>query len=183
MSRSVHSSVIIHKMRIVYRYKPQKTHAKEKLSTFCTDATEVPLIVIFVKGVLCSVFLPYQSMASTAAWPPSQLQLISASPACRMGSALESEMSRWFITQISIFSLESASADNWGSKVLASLKYESIISAQSLCGFVPHVCSLWENQYISESRYDIVRLLTNFSEEFIRSISTFLISTIGTNLL
>ena len=103
MSRSVHSPVIIHKMRIVYRYKPQKTHAKEKLSTFCTDATEVPLIVIFVKGVLCSVFLPYQSMASTAAWPPSQLQLISASPACRMGSALESEMSRWFIPR-SVFS-------------------------------------------------------------------------------
>jgi hypothetical protein len=46
-----------------------KTYAKEKLSTFCTAATGVPLIVILVNGVLWSVSLPYQSIARTDAWP------------------------------------------------------------------------------------------------------------------
>ena len=131
MSRTVHPPVIIHKMRVVYLYKRQKTHAKEKLSTFCTDATAVPLIVIFVRGVSCNVWLPYQSMASTAAWPPSQLQLMSASPACRMDQHWNPNESMIY-TQISIFNLESASADNLGSKVLESWTFESIIGAQSL---------------------------------------------------
>lgn len=47
-----------------------------KLSTFWMAATAVPLMVILVKGVLCKVAFPYQSMASTEAWPPSQLQLL-----------------------------------------------------------------------------------------------------------
>lgn len=51
------------------------TYAKVKLSTFWIAATAFPPIVMFVNGVLCSVSLPYQSMASTDAWPPSQLQL------------------------------------------------------------------------------------------------------------
>jgi hypothetical protein len=51
------------------------TRANEKLSTFCTAATGFPPTVMFVNGVLCSVALPYQSIASTAACPPSQLQL------------------------------------------------------------------------------------------------------------
>ena len=51
------------------------THAKEKLSTFCTAATAVPLMVMFANGVACSVSLPYQFIASTDACPPSQLQL------------------------------------------------------------------------------------------------------------
>ena len=104
MSRSIHSPVITHKIRIVHWYKPQKTYAKEKLSTFCTDATAVPFIVIFVRGVLCNVWLPYQSIASTEAWPPSQLQLMSASPACQIGSALESHRSAQFIPK-SAFSI------------------------------------------------------------------------------
>ena len=54
----------------------ESTYAKEKLSTFWMAATAFPLIVMFVNGVLCSVSFPYQSMASTDAWPPSQLQLI-----------------------------------------------------------------------------------------------------------
>lgn len=32
-------------------------------------------MVMFVSGVRCSVSLPYQSIASTDAWPPSLLQL------------------------------------------------------------------------------------------------------------
>lgn len=44
-----------------------ETYAKEKLSTFCTDATALPSMVIFVIGVLCSVALPYHFMARTAA--------------------------------------------------------------------------------------------------------------------
>lgn len=51
------------------------THAKEKLSTFCTAATGVPSIVIFVNEVFASSAEPYQSMARTEACPPSQLQL------------------------------------------------------------------------------------------------------------
>ena len=52
-----------------------ETHANEKLSTFWTAATAFPPIVMFVNGVLCNVSLPYQSIARTDAWPPSQLQL------------------------------------------------------------------------------------------------------------
>ena len=52
-----------------------ETHAKEKLSTFWIAATALPPIVMFVNGVLCSVSLPYQSIARTEACPPSQLQL------------------------------------------------------------------------------------------------------------
>jgi len=64
------------------KMKMPQTYAKEKLSTFCISATALPSIVIFVNGVLCSVSLPYHFMARTVAWPPSQLQIISASPAC-----------------------------------------------------------------------------------------------------
>lgn len=67
MTRTVHSPIIVHRMRIVFLYTFQKTHAKEKLSTFCTDATAVPFRVMFVRGVLCKVWLPYQSMANTEA--------------------------------------------------------------------------------------------------------------------
>ena len=52
-----------------------RTHAKEKLSTFCTAAMGVDPMEIFVNGVLCNVSLPYQSIASTTACPPTQLQL------------------------------------------------------------------------------------------------------------
>ena len=55
--------------------KGRETHANEKLSTFWIAATGVPWIVMFVNGVLCSVSFPYQSIARTDAWPPSQLQL------------------------------------------------------------------------------------------------------------
>ena len=47
----------------------------QTLATFWIAATGVPWIVIFVNGVLCSVSFPYQSIARTDAWPPSQLQL------------------------------------------------------------------------------------------------------------
>ena len=53
----------------------ESTYAKEKLSTFWMAATAFPLMVMFVNGVLCSVSFPYQSIARTDAWPPSQLQL------------------------------------------------------------------------------------------------------------
>lgn len=53
----------------------ETTYAKVKLPTFCTAATALPLTVMLVKGVSCRVLLPYQSMASTDACPPSQLQL------------------------------------------------------------------------------------------------------------
>lgn len=52
-----------------------KAHTKEKLSKFCISATGFPLIVIMVKGVFTSLSWPYQSIARTAAWAPSQLQL------------------------------------------------------------------------------------------------------------
>ena len=57
------------------RREATATHANEKLSTFWIAAPGLPLIVMFVNGVLCSVSFPYQSIARTDACPPSQLQL------------------------------------------------------------------------------------------------------------
>ena len=43
------------------------TYANEKLSTFATEAIGAPSSVILLSGVLWSISLPYQSMASTEA--------------------------------------------------------------------------------------------------------------------
>ena len=56
--------------------KKWKTHAKEKLSTFCTAAIGVPFSVIFVNGVLLNVVFPYQLIDEMAAWTPTQLHLV-----------------------------------------------------------------------------------------------------------
>lgn len=66
--RLIHSPKESHCQNSVVVTQAQKhTHANEKLSTFCTAATGDPFIVIFVKGVLCSVSFPYQSIARTEA--------------------------------------------------------------------------------------------------------------------
>jgi len=51
------------------------THANEKLPTFWTAATALPLIVMFVSGVLASVAWPDHCIAKMASYPPTQLQL------------------------------------------------------------------------------------------------------------
>ena len=65
-----------------------------KLSTFWIAATALPPIVMFENGVLCSVSFPYQSIASTDACPPSQLQLQRAREAKKTQVSLSSRPPR-----------------------------------------------------------------------------------------
>ena len=154
----------------------QETYANVKLSTFCTAATAVPLIVIFVMGVLWSVALPYQSIASTEAWPPSQLQL---KPMVRyynkqwwLDYVLDvSVASLWVIsvgkwrdssrnrhTQIRVLSRESTSAESSGSQVLASwYKYRiRKMMVSSNLSLTSPVFAKWESTGSEHSLYVLV---------------------------